>query len=1051
METAKGLYMMTHSNNKTNDNNLALQRLDNNLECMTRKLKLFNRLLIPSNSNNNSNNQQYAQSIRSIFLGISEAGMKSSDLRIRLRSMTIWSFVLDDDNLLQLIGYDINKPKYAQNEKFTNIVIGIMQYVLNHFRVKFHDLKSFETEEEWQNSRNVLRSKISRLLQQCFVLCPFRGLECIGQYTQNILDANAKNNDTININSMGHCTINNQQYIAMDGLCNVYRIIFENSINYKFNKTKAMKRKKMSQHIKLLDESIFDNNSPLIQMLEKIHDMIIKWKCNNNDTQLMSRIYPLLSSLIPLYCRKPKYLQLTFERLLNDFPKLLPINPSAKDGFDIKCNAVSCKRRIAFSLLHIAKRIPHICVQYIDPIWKQVMNIIKSNFTTFAQNGTNHNKNNTNNAIPIKSTHHKPDISNSNGVIMATVMELSEGPVCHLFELLVCVSNGLKDTNARSKKLSELLRDVVNNFNSPDIQNILNDNKQFAQMIQFPVSSNNNNSNDQQSVHNVDPRIRFAYHVRTILNILQSTLTASLLSEGQTGLKDLFHTANLDGMPNVLDNTNGSLQTIFNSVNNRPKDIPSWPFFIEVFPNVLKLNKLLSFMFTDQFKKLLNPNYYAITRALDVKSLYNLFSLKHDELVRNPTAKPKEMIPLEKGVIWIQNIRDYISRIICVASYFDDQFFGNDQAMDMLTESMIAYPDTLPLSHLAVIIKHFFMNFVQLCSPKYYPNILKFLYQFLSTYFNKLDYCWQHYITEYMQNNKINDNNNNNGKNVSNINFSKNKLMRQNSSFLRDEVYQEFALRDSSQKLWMSLAMITISHKERGFILLHDNKMNKKFRKKKQKLIPSKNINNFNDEYNNDFLKNLDSKFMDKYQIDNDKKEDDNNDHNKNKNKEEINLKQDKLVMLILQNEALCKCIISGIIRSLNWLDNSCHIRISQVASKFVAFIAKYRMKHLYGECGNILEAALNALTRNKLGDNQANAELNILCVAICQLLGPLNADIVINVLKTVPNVAMEDAKGLDKLIRSQPGKHPAATYRISIKSFTTKYVIGKQNVLSSS
>ena len=349
------------------------------------------------------------------------------------------------------------------------------------------------------------------------------------------------------------------------------------------------------------------------------------------------------------------------------------------------------------------------------------------------------------------------------------------------------------------------------------------------------------------------------------------------------------------------------------------------------------------------------------------------------------------------------------------------------------------------------MIKHFFMNFVQLCSPNYYPNILQFLCKFLSTYFNKLDGCWQKYIHDFIQNNQPN-NDDQNEPILLNISLAKNKLIRKNSSCLRDEVYQEFALRDSSQKLWMALAMITISHKERGFILLHDDKINKRFRKKQQKLTPPKNINNFNDDFNNDFLKNFGSKVMDKYKIDNNDDDNKNNkNHNKNINDDDITLKQDKLVMLILQNENLCKCVLSGIVTSLNWLDNSTHIRISQVASKLVSFIAKYRMKHLYGECGNIFKATLNTLSRNKIDDNQANAELNILCVTIGQLLGPICSDVIINVLKTIPNVNMDDAKSLCNLIQSKPGKHPNVTYRQSIKSFIAKYVIGKQNILSSS
>ena len=139
METAKGLYSMTHNNNNDN-NNIGLERLDNQLECMIRRLKLFWSLLL--NDNGDTENNKLALQIKNIILGLLESTMKSQDLRIRCRSMQAWSLILDTPNLLPLIGYDCNKKKLEQNIEFENIVIGIMKYVLNHFRFKFHDLSS---------------------------------------------------------------------------------------------------------------------------------------------------------------------------------------------------------------------------------------------------------------------------------------------------------------------------------------------------------------------------------------------------------------------------------------------------------------------------------------------------------------------------------------------------------------------------------------------------------------------------------------------------------------------------------------------------------------------------------------------------------------------------------------------------------------------------------------------------------------------------------------------------------------------------------------------
>merc|ERR1712228_820836 len=105
METAKILYMMSHGGNSNQENNNdALQKLDHVLESMIRKLKLFNRLLVETSKDETIN--QMTKSIRDIFLGLSKETMESSDLRIRLRSMTIWSVVLSQHNILPLIGYD---------------------------------------------------------------------------------------------------------------------------------------------------------------------------------------------------------------------------------------------------------------------------------------------------------------------------------------------------------------------------------------------------------------------------------------------------------------------------------------------------------------------------------------------------------------------------------------------------------------------------------------------------------------------------------------------------------------------------------------------------------------------------------------------------------------------------------------------------------------------------------------------------------------------------------------------------------------------------------
>jgi len=152
----------------------------------------------------------------------------------------------------------------------------------------------------------------------------------------------------------------------------------------------------------------------------------------------------------------------------------------------------------------------------------------------------------------------------------------------------------------------------------------------------------------------------------------------------------------------------------------------------------------------------------------------------------------------------------------------------------------------------------------------------------------------------------------------------------------------------------------------------------------------------------------------------------------------------------MLQNETLSKVILNGIKSSLNWLDNSCHIRIAQVSSKMIALISMHKMKHFYSNTAQIFNCCISTLSKNVPG-TLANSELNILCATICEKMGPLCGDLLIGVLKNIPNVHMEDAKTLCAMIQANEKKHTTAAYRQCVKAFNAKYVIGKQNILSSS
>lgn len=209
METTKGLYALCHGQNGSNDDDheVALCRLEEHLEAVPDKMRLFCSLIaIPpkeqqqNGSNGHSQNglnpkrKALSESVRNSVLMLSERGMKSHDLRIRMVSMDIWSLILNQgqkDEMLQIIGFDEEKDRFSQSEQFENVVIGVMRCVLKHFTVKFHKMEAFDTEEQWLQMRSKVSATINNLLFRCFVLCPLRGMETIGQFTVSVLNMEA--------------------------------------------------------------------------------------------------------------------------------------------------------------------------------------------------------------------------------------------------------------------------------------------------------------------------------------------------------------------------------------------------------------------------------------------------------------------------------------------------------------------------------------------------------------------------------------------------------------------------------------------------------------------------------------------------------------------------------------------------------------------------------------------------------------------------------------------------------------------------------------------
>ena len=84
--------------------------------------------------------------------------------------------------------------------------------------------------------------------------------------------------------------------------------------------------------------------------------------------------------------------------------------------------------------------------------------------------------------------------------------------------------------------------------------------------------------------------------------------------------------------------------------------------------------------------------------------------------------------PIEKGIIWLNNMRDYICRIFGIQSYFDNLFFESNNSY-YFNKFCKTYFDTfnqnnIKLTHLSIILNQFIQNFISLTHPKYYKKYL---------------------------------------------------------------------------------------------------------------------------------------------------------------------------------------------------------------------------------------------------------------------------------------------------------------------------------------
>ena len=119
---------------------------------------------------------------------------------------------------------------------------------------------------------------------------------------------------------------------------------------------------------------MYDNNE-FYESFVELYRVIIQFE--SNDTQLNGRYFQMLSHFIGLYKRNEEALGACLERLLTQLIVAIPLNPKANDSFDIKCNAVSTRRQICWSLLHIAKRIATHCLAFQQPLQQKLTEIME--------------------------------------------------------------------------------------------------------------------------------------------------------------------------------------------------------------------------------------------------------------------------------------------------------------------------------------------------------------------------------------------------------------------------------------------------------------------------------------------------------------------------------------------------------------------------------------------------------------------------------------------------------------------------------------------------
>ena len=142
-----------------------------------------------------------------------------------------------------------------------------------------------------------------------------------------------------------------------------------------------------------------------------------------------------------------------------------------------------------------------------------------------------------------------------------------------------------------------------------------------------------------------DPKFEFASELRSVLHTLSTSLTSSLLREGQTTIKELYFENNITNNENNSNNINKNEK---NTMKSELSAAASWGVYSKVIERALDIQKCISMIYCQEFQNKLNNEYKCIIDAYNVKSLYEHFNLDYEFLLRNPSQKPKQIIPLER-------------------------------------------------------------------------------------------------------------------------------------------------------------------------------------------------------------------------------------------------------------------------------------------------------------------------------------------------------------------------------------------------------------------